>query len=131
MHFANAPDCVKSVYPPPSGRSELHINGCSGLTAAILNNGLEEIGWGAFYRCTSLECIVTPPNVRVIKDNAFEDCSNLATVRECDNIKEFVLGNLMQQDVCDHGVHEKCLSTYCFLVRCNIPEHTGLALPGM
>jgi hypothetical protein len=31
----------------------------------------------------------------------------------------------------DHGVHEKCLSTYCFFVQCNIPKCVGLVLPRM
>ena len=52
-----------------------------------------------------------PPAVRVIDETAFEDCSNLTTVRFCDKIEEFVSSGLMW-DWWNHGVHEKCLSTY-------------------
>ncbi len=38
----------------------------------------------------------------------------------CDEIEEFVSDTLMQ-DWWNQGVHKKCLSTYCFLGRCNIP----------
>ena len=50
---------------------------CSGLTTAILNDGLEEIGKEAFGRCRALERIDIPPSVRAIKDCAFSDCSGL------------------------------------------------------
>ena len=41
-----------------------------GLTTAILNNGLEEIGERAFWGCV-LVCINIPPSVRAIKNYAF------------------------------------------------------------
>ena len=40
-----------------------------GLTTAILNNGLEEIGERAFWGCV-LVCINIPPSVRAIKNYA-------------------------------------------------------------
>ena len=43
----------------------------------------------------------------------------------CDEIEEFVSGESMRH-WWDNGVHEKCLSTYCLLVRFNIPERLGL-----
>jgi hypothetical protein len=45
-------------------------------------------------------------------------------VRFCDEIEEFVSRESMLH-WWNHGVHEKCLITYCFLVGCNIPEHLG------
>ena len=66
-----------------------------------------------------------PPAVRVIDETAFEDCSNLTTVRFCDEIEEFVSSGPMW-DWWNHGVHEKCLSTYCFLVQFNIPQRLRL-----
>ncbi len=84
---------------------------CSGLTTAILNDGLEEIGEGAFLRCRSLVRINIPPSVREIDEMAFEDCSNLTTVQICDEIEEFVSGESMRR-WWNNGVHEKCLSTY-------------------
>ena len=92
---------------------------CWRLTTAILNDGLEEIGRGAFYGCTLVR-IETPPSVREIDDEAFRNCSDLTSVQFCDKIREFVSRESMQH-WWNNGVHEKCLSTYCLLVRFNIP----------
>jgi hypothetical protein len=94
------------------------------LTTAILNDGLEVIGKGAFARC-ALVSIDIPPSVREIDAAAFKECSNLTTVQFSDEIEEFVSGESMRH-WWNHGVHEKCLSTYCLLVRFNIPERVGL-----
>ena len=56
---------------------------------------------------------------------AFLDCSNLTTITFCDKIEEFVSEESMR-GWWNNGVHEKCLSTFCFLVRFNIPERLGL-----
>jgi hypothetical protein len=77
-----------------------------------------------------LERIDIPPTVREIDETAFEECSNLTTVQFCDEIKEFVSGESLQH-WWNHGVHERCLRTYSFFVRCNIPERVGLILPRM
>jgi hypothetical protein len=58
------------------------------------------------------------------RQGAFNECSNLTTVRFCDEIEEFVSGESMLV-WWNHGVHEKCLITYCFFIQCNIPEHMG------
>jgi hypothetical protein len=100
------------------------FEGCSGLTTATLNDGLEVIGTGAFNGC-ALERINIPPSVREIDVAAFKECSNLTTVQFWDEIEEFVSGESMRH-WWNHGVHEKCLSTYCLLVRFNIPERLGL-----
>jgi hypothetical protein len=100
------------------------FHNCSGLTTAILNDGLEEIGEGAFRGC-ALVRINIPHTIREIDEMAFEDCSNLLTVRFCDEIEEFVSGESMRH-WWNNGVHEKCLSMYCLLVRFNIPERLGL-----
>ena len=47
------------------------------------------------------------------------------TVRFCYEIEEFMSRGPMQ-DWWNHRVHEKCLSTYIFLVRFNIPQRLGL-----
>jgi hypothetical protein len=94
------------------------------LTTAILNDGLEEIGMEAFSGC-ALVRIDIPPSVREIDVAAFKECSNLTTVQFCDEIEEFVSGESMRH-WWNHGVHEKCLSTYCLLIRFNIPERLGL-----
>jgi hypothetical protein len=97
---------------------------CWGLTNVILNDGLEEIGGGAFKGCAFVH-IVIPPTVKEIDETAFEECSNLTSVQFCDEIKEFVSAELMRH-WWNNGVHEKCLSTYGFFIRCNIPKRVGL-----
>jgi len=98
---------------------------CSGLTNVVLDKGLEEIEEDAFGKCTSLREIVIPPAVRVIHEEAFNECSQLTNVCFCVEIEEFVSGESMRE-WWNHGVHERSLSTYCFPVRCNIPERLGL-----
>jgi hypothetical protein len=88
---------------------------CSGLTNVVLGKGLEEIEEDAFGKCTSLREIVIPPAVRVIHEEAFNECSQLTNVCFCVEIEEFVSGESMR-DWWNHGVHERSLSTYCFLV---------------
>ena len=111
---------------PPSVRAikEGAFKDCSWLTTAILNNGLEEIGKQAFKECVFVR-INIPSAVREIDEMAFKDCSNLVTVRFCNEIEEFMSGGPMQ-DWWNHRVHEKCLSTYIFLVRFNILQCLGL-----
>ncbi len=52
----------------------------------ILRNGLEEIGEQAAGRCTSL--LTIPPNVRAIKERAFDDCSGLTAVTLGNGLEE-------------------------------------------
>ena len=90
----------------------------------ILNDGLEEVGKWAFKGCAFVR-IVIPPAVKEIDETAFKECSNLTSVQFCDEIEEFVSAESMQH-WWNNGVHGKCLSTYCFFVRYNIPERVGL-----
>ena len=78
---------------PPSVRAtkEGAFEDCSGLTTAILNNGLEGIGKQAFKECVLVR-IVIPPAVKDFDETAFEDCPNLTTVRFCVEIEEFISG---------------------------------------
>ena len=116
---------------PPSVRAiqAWAIEDCSGLTTVILNDGLDVIGTGAFKGC-ALVHIDIPPSVRDIDVAAFEECSNLTNVQFCNEIEDFVSGESMQH-WWNHGVHEKCLSTYSFFVQSNILECVGLLLPRM
>ena len=45
----------------------------------ILIFGLEEIGMGAFETCKSLECIIIPNTIKVIKEWEISFCSGLMT----------------------------------------------------
>ena len=101
---------------------------CSQLTDVILGEGLEEIGVGAFARCTSLHRLVIPLSVRRIHKKAFFRCSSLTSVVFCNDIEEFVTAESIR-DWWNQGVHEKSISTYCFLVECNIPEREGRLQP--
>ena len=105
------------------------IEDCPGLTTVILNDGLDVIGTGAFKGC-ALVHIDIPPSARDIDVAAFEECSNLTNVQFCNEIEDFVSGESMQH-WWNHGVHEKCLSTYSFFVQSNILECVGLLLPRM
>ena len=100
----------------------------SQLTTVELNHGLEKIGANAFRYCTLLREISIPPSVKAIGHAAFKYCSQLTTaVVLCEEIEEFVLGDPMRGWWNDYpGVHEKRLRTYCFFVRCNIPERVCL-----
>ena len=117
---------------PPCRQGVNHhtFMGFSGLTTVILNDGLEEIGYRAFHNCTSLRRILIPPAVTTIYDEAYGGCSNLTKVEFRDEIEQFVSGESMQY-WWNHGVHKRCPSSYCFLVRCNIPERVGLVRVGM
>jgi hypothetical protein len=94
---------------------------CSGLTAVTLGNGLKDIGKWAFKECTLRQCIIIPPVIKAIDDCAFKDCSNLMNVVFCDKIEWFV-SSMGMHDCWNQSVPEKSLNSYCFLVKCIIPE---------
>ncbi len=101
---------------------------CRGLTTVTLGHGLEVIVEYAFSYCDSLREIIIPPAVKEIHDTAFLRCSNLTNIEFCGHIEEFVTSEPMR-GWWNQGLHERCLSTYCFLVRCSIPARfSGLAL---
>ena len=58
------------------------------LTTAVFNNGLEEIGAGAFRGYTSLVRVTIPPTVKAMKGMAFYECRGLATA---------ILGNGLEE----------------------------------
>ncbi len=92
-----------------------------------LGDGLEEIGPSAFERCTALREITIPPAVKSIDDSAFKDCSYLTSVKFSNDIKQIMSSEVMS-GWWNQGLHEKSLTTYCFMTRCNIPERFGLVL---
>jgi hypothetical protein len=125
-NFAFYGSALVRIDIPPSVRAikEYAFTGCLQLATVILNDGLEEIRGRAFEGC-ALVRIDIPSSVRAIKDNAFHFCSGLTSVQFCDEIEEFVSGESMRH-WWNNGVHEKCLSTYCFLVHFNIPQRLHL-----
>jgi hypothetical protein len=129
--FARCTSLVHITIPPAVRVIKCNaFDCCSGLRTVTLGNGLEEIREGAFARCTSLICVAIPPTIAAIHEEASDECSNLTNVRFCDEIEEFVSRESVRY-WWDHGVHKKCLSTYCIFVQCNIPERVSLALPRM
>lgn len=100
------------------------------LKTVILGEGLEEIDEQEFRECTSLHDISIPSTVKTINNSAFRGSSRLTNVvLFCDKIEEFVSGESIRE-WWNQGVHKKSLSTYCFLMKFNIPERMGL-LPVM
>ena len=118
--FARCTSLVSIEVPPTVMAINLEaFSGCMHLRTVTIRNGLKKIGRRAFSYCRSIVSIKIPPSVTDIAHDAFKECS-LTTVVFCDMIEEFVSETLMR-DWWNQGVHEKCLSTYCFLVQCNIP----------
>ncbi len=101
------------------------FNLCSGLATVIVDDGLEEIGEQAFKRSEALERIMTPCTVKGILQKAFDQCSSLINVEFCTEIEVFVSCEAMR-DRWNQGFHIRSLSTYCSLVKCDIPIHLGL-----
>ena len=100
---------------------------CRSLTSVIPGDGLGEIGEAAFAWC-GFEDLVIPPAVKRIHHTAFQYCSNLSSIKFCDEIEKFV-SCVAMRGWWNRGVYVKSLSTYCFLVRCSITERfSGLAL---
>ncbi|MBR7073170.1 MAG: leucine-rich repeat protein, partial [Eubacterium sp.] len=50
------------------------FDGCTGLTAVTMENGVETIDAGAFKNCSSLSSISLPDSVTAIGSNAFANC---------------------------------------------------------
>jgi hypothetical protein len=110
------------------GIGEGSFRECTSIQSVILGEGLEEIGEWAFRDCTSLIEIVIPPAVKIIGIKAFSGCTNLTRVVFNNEIEEFVLAESMRE-WWNHGIHDYSLSTYCFLVKCDIPRRLGRVRP--
>ena len=59
---------------------DMAFNGCDSLRGAILSEGVEEIGTGAFSYCSLLGAAVMPSTLRKIGENAYINCTSLAVV---------------------------------------------------
>ncbi len=56
------------------------FEGCSGLTEAILGEGLRVIGLGAFRDCAALKRIMLPRSLKAIEKFAFSGCASLSEI---------------------------------------------------
>jgi hypothetical protein len=101
------------------------FNNSTGLTTVTLCDGLEKIEGRAFNGCTTLEHIKIPRSVKRIHQKAFRQCPNLTSGEFCHEIEAFVSCNAMRY-WWNHGVHHRCLATYCFLVKHDIPNRLSL-----
>ena len=62
--------------------------GCTSLTSVVIPNSVTEIGWEAFYGCTSLTSVVIPDSVTEIGRNAFYGCTSLTSVVIPDSVTQ-------------------------------------------
>ena len=74
-----------------------------------LGDGVEYIGKKEFFKCTSLRRIMIPRAVKVIHQNAFYRCSQLRKVEFCPEIEDE--SREFKRDWWNHGVHVRSLST--------------------
>lgn len=58
------------------------------VVKAIINDGVENIGFGAFYECADLQSVIMPNTVTKIGDSAFNYCSSLTDIKLSNNITE-------------------------------------------
>lgn len=91
----------------------LIVDGClnsfapAGLTSYAIPEGVTEIGYAAFWGCSSLTSIIIPNNVTTIGHGAFTCCSSLTSImipdsmteiggiafQYCSNLKSITIGN--------------------------------------
>jgi hypothetical protein len=121
------PSLIQMIHIPNTIReiNEFAFSNCSRLTTVILGDGLDNIHQYTFSKCTSLEFIVIPCKVKVIHQMAFNRCTNLTNVEFCAEIEAFVSSEAMRE-WWNQGIHNRCLSTYSFLMKHSIPNRLGL-----
>ena len=61
------------------------------VTEVSIPFGIESIGDGAFYNCTSLKSIIIPDSVENIGDNVFDGCTSLKSITIPDSVEN--IGN--------------------------------------
>ena len=133
LAFIGCSSLLSITIPPMIKAIEKYtFNGCASLRDVYLSEGLESIGDEAFSLCPFLRHISIPPTVKEISPHTFGDDfgtgvniffrvrRNLERVQFCDYVEEFVSGESIRY-WWKHGVTERSLETYNFLVRCNIP----------
>jgi hypothetical protein len=121
---------LQSINIPPSIKAiqQGTLFFCAALRDMDLSEGLESIGCHAFVKCRSLRHITIPSTVKKITRDIFnydsgdhsEYSTNLERVQFCDDIKEFVSGESIQ-DWWDNGTLERSFQTYNFLILYKVP----------
>ena len=99
---------IHHIFIPPchQGDQSLDFSDCMKLTTAHLTKGkgLEEIQAYTLCGYTLIQHVVIPPSGKAIKDGVFDCCSNLVIVQCCNEIDEFVSGEL-RRNWWNCGVH--------------------------
>ena len=116
------------VYPARLGTIEPYTFAyCENLTSVTIENGVEEIGDGAFRGCTALNNVIIPKSVMELGDYAFADCTSLSNFtftdkssassayvigthffENCTSLKTLVLPNhftLSVEDAMNYGLY--------------------------
>jgi len=78
--YPNGKEGAYSLLSTVKTIADYAFSGSDCLTAITLNEGLEEIGMGAFFNCYSLETIAIPASVDEIGFDAFTGCDNLIAI---------------------------------------------------
>ncbi len=55
--------------------------GCSDMTSAVFNEGLETISYGAFQNCEKIESLELPASLKAVHNGAFENCNSVKTIK--------------------------------------------------
>lgn len=79
--FANCSN-LRSVELPESLKKIARSSfGGSSLEAITIPDGVESVGWAAFYKCEQLKSIIIPDSVTYLGGDAFGRCHNLKTAK--------------------------------------------------
>ncbi len=59
---------------------------CDSIETVVIENGVTNINWCAFYECSSLVSVTIPDSITSIGDDAFSGCSSLANISIPDSV---------------------------------------------
>lgn len=91
--FKDKPEIVSITFPstmkkiPYQCFNSLVGNRKGTLEEIILPEGIEEIGWQAFYGAKKVKNIVLPSTLKIIGDQAFTECASLSTINFPDGLE--------------------------------------------
>ena len=77
---------MTSVTIPGSVKTIYGFDGCTGLTSITIPNGVETIGYGAFYNCTGLTSVTIPGSVKSL--DGFSYCTGLTSITIPNGVEE-------------------------------------------
>ena len=108
---------------------------CTGLQSLVLPEGLEEIGYWAFYGCKNLQTVHFPASLRTIENEVFKDCTSLTeiTLNNVENIYAAAFRGctnltitLHKTSYIENYAFDGCKKVIFYLSDMeNIPDHPG------